>query len=82
MAGDRDKVESHNLEETREIGTGIKGSRNVYTGGNREESELIVDNTEQGAKDREKARKEREEGKLPKEGTWDNAKRFLDPDSK
>jgi len=81
MASDRDKVESHNLKETREIGTDIKGNRNVYTDATREENEFLVDNTPEGRKEREREKEDREKGKLPEDGTWENAKRFLDPDS-
>ncbi|MBV8148478.1 MAG: hypothetical protein JO092_05245 [Candidatus Eremiobacteraeota bacterium] len=73
------KVESENLEETRKIGTGLDGNKHAYTSGTRDENEFIVDNRPEAEREREK---EREKGDMPEDGTWENAKRFLDPDSK
>ena len=76
---DRSQVESENLEETREIGTDLKDNPHVYTHGSRDENEFLVDNTPEGRREREEGE---EDDDKPEDGTWENAKRFLDPDSK
>lgn len=78
MAKDRDKVESRNLEETRKIGTGIKGETRSYTGGNRVENQFPDKNTERNRREDQHAKRDDRE---PKDGTWESAKEYFDPDS-
>jgi hypothetical protein len=77
MARDRD--EEREIEKTREIGTGLKGETRTYTGGNRVENKYPDEHTEEGRKRRED---ESKDDRAPKEGTWEKAKQYLDPDSK
>ena len=67
-------VESENLEETREIGTGLKGPKNSYTAGSNAENDFPMDTTRR----REEAEERGEEGPQP---GWEQTKKFLDPDS-
>lgn len=76
MARDRD-VESRNLKETREIGTGIKGDARSYTGGKRVENQFPDAATEKTRRG-EHAKKDKDE---PADGTWESAKEYFDPDS-
>ncbi|MBV8073906.1 MAG: hypothetical protein JO140_00655 [Candidatus Eremiobacteraeota bacterium] len=76
----RKNIESENLEQTREIGTGIQGPKNAYTGtgGKSIENEFLVDNTPEGREARES---DDEKARERREGGWDQTKQFLDPDS-
>ncbi|MGH7659792.1 MAG: hypothetical protein ACRENA_02600 [Vulcanimicrobiaceae bacterium] len=78
MARDRDDAD-RNIEKTKEIGTGVKGDARSYTGGNRVENQFPDKTTENFRREERHAKKDDKE---PKDGTWESAKEYFDPDSK